>query len=106
MAGVTKVAEKQDLANLAKIDHVVVLMMENRSFDHMLGFLTVDEGRTDVEGLTGNESNTADGHVSKGPPATLTTLVKAQDPRHGHVDVSQQITGGTMSGFAQNYWST
>ena len=28
--------------NLAKIDHIVVLMMENRSFDHMLGFLTID----------------------------------------------------------------
>ena len=25
--------------NLQKIDHIVVLMMENRSFDHMLGFL-------------------------------------------------------------------
>ena len=23
--------------NLAKIDHIVVLMLENRSFDHMLG---------------------------------------------------------------------
>ena len=35
---------------VAKVDHIVVLMMENRSFDHMLGFLTIDEGRTDVEG--------------------------------------------------------
>ena len=25
--------------NLHKIDHIVVLMLENRSFDHMLGFL-------------------------------------------------------------------
>jgi len=31
--------------NLRKIDHVVVLMMENRSFDHMLGFLTIEQGR-------------------------------------------------------------
>ncbi|HET7555230.1 MAG TPA: alkaline phosphatase family protein [Gaiellaceae bacterium] len=28
--------------NLKKIDHVVVLMMENRSFEHMLGFPTID----------------------------------------------------------------
>ncbi len=35
----------------SKVDHIVVLMMENRSFDHILGFLTIDEGRTDIEGL-------------------------------------------------------
>jgi phospholipase C len=29
------------LANLRKIDHTVVLMLENRSFDHMLGYLTL-----------------------------------------------------------------
>ena len=26
-------------SNLQKIDHIVVLMLENRSFDNMLGFL-------------------------------------------------------------------
>jgi phospholipase C len=26
-------------ANLGKIDHVIVLMMENRSFDHVFGYL-------------------------------------------------------------------
>jgi phospholipase C len=36
--------------NLQTIDHIVVLMMENRSFDHMLGFLTIDHVRDDVEG--------------------------------------------------------
>ena len=25
--------------NLEKVDHIVVLMLENRSFDHMLGYL-------------------------------------------------------------------
>ena len=34
--------------NLRKIDHIVVLMMENRSFDHMLGFLTIEQGREDT----------------------------------------------------------
>jgi phospholipase C len=29
---------------LAAIEHVVVLMLENRSFDHMLGFLYADTG--------------------------------------------------------------
>ena len=36
---------------LAKIDHIVVLMMENRSFDQVLGYLSRDLGRTEVNGL-------------------------------------------------------
>lgn len=48
--------------NLSKIDHIVVMMLENRSFDHMLGYLSLPagrngRGRSDVDGLTGNESN-------------------------------------------------
>ena len=30
------------LDRLQKIDHIVVLMMENRSFDQMLGYLALD----------------------------------------------------------------
>src|SRR5580765_4871290 len=100
MAGVTKVADDQALKNLSKIDHIVVLMMENRSFDHMLGYLTIDQGRTDVEGLTADLSNPVDGKQYKVHPATSTQLKKLQDPRHGHADVEQQIAGGAMSGFA------
>jgi len=48
--------------NLQKIDHFVVIMLENRSFDHMLGFLYTEQGNKSplghsFEGLTGNESN-------------------------------------------------
>ena len=36
-------------------EHVIVLMMENRSFDHMLGWL---HGiNPDIDGLTGSECN-------------------------------------------------
>jgi phospholipase C len=46
---------------LAAIDHIVVLMLENRSFDHMLGFLYADRGNVSPagqsDGLTGHESN-------------------------------------------------
>ena len=45
------------LQNLRKIDHLVILMTENRSFDHILGYLSLGGGRTDVDGLTGAESN-------------------------------------------------
>jgi len=44
-------------AQLEKIEHIVVLMLENRSFDHMLGYLSLPpaqggKGRQDVDGLT------------------------------------------------------
>src|SRR3954465_5100551 len=81
-------------------------MMENRSFDHMLGYLTIDGGRSDLEGLRKGLSNKANGKRWPVRKATGTTLVKAQDPRHGRGDVEKQIAGGEMSGFAENYWST
>jgi phospholipase C len=45
---------------LGAIQHIVVLMMANRSFDHMLGFLypdNVSPSGQPFEGLTGTESN-------------------------------------------------
>src|SRR5439155_14553985 len=45
---------------LAGIDTFVVVMMENRSFDHLLGALTFDRaypGRLQIDGLRGGESN-------------------------------------------------
>ena len=46
--------------SLDHIDHIVVLILENRSFDHMLGYLKRESGRQDVDGLTGNEVNFLD----------------------------------------------
>jgi len=43
---------------LASVDHVVVLMLENRSFDHMLGFLypgNVSPSGQPFDGLTGRQ---------------------------------------------------
>ena len=50
---------------LPAIKHVVQLMLENRSFDQMLGFLYAASGNRSptgmpFEGLTGNESNPDD----------------------------------------------
>jgi phospholipase C len=52
VAAFAPVAPDPTLDNLKKIEHIVVLMMENRSFDHFLGYLTLENGRTDVDGLT------------------------------------------------------
>ncbi len=50
---------------LGKINHVVQLMLENRSFDHMLGFLYADAGNVSplghpFDGLMGTETNPDD----------------------------------------------
>src|SRR6476619_1866261 len=47
-------------ANLKKIEHIVVLMLENRSFDHMLGYLSLEAGRSDIDGLKPGMSNSLD----------------------------------------------
>ena len=44
------------LKRLQQVKHLVVVMMENRSFDHMLGYLKM-EGMPEVDGLTGDEFN-------------------------------------------------
>lgn len=38
--------------NLAKIDHIVVVMMENRSYDHVLGYRAQGEAPDGADGLT------------------------------------------------------
>jgi phospholipase C len=43
------------MAGLESIDHVILLMLENRSFDHLLGYLYPRSG--DFDGLDGTESN-------------------------------------------------
>src|SRR5438128_733106 len=48
------------------IEHVVVLMMENRSFDHYFGSLALTECRPDVRGLSADMANVgADGRSVK-----------------------------------------
>jgi phospholipase C len=47
------------VAGLDSIDYVVLVMLENRSFDHMLGFLYPKSDNFD--GLDGSESNLDDG---------------------------------------------
>ena len=52
------------MAGLDSIDHVVLVMLENRSFDHMLGFLYPRSDNFD--GLDGTESNPdADGNDTR-----------------------------------------
>ena len=88
---------------LASIKHIVVLMLENRSFDHMLGFLYSDTGNVSVagqsfEGLTGSESNPGD----SGAPVTVFPIQSADpnayfmpgaDPGEGYAATNSQLFG-------------
>ena len=83
-------AKGSDSANLAKIEHVVVLMLENRSFDHMLGYLSLEGGRTDVDGLRPEFANTHDGH--RYPVHHLGTTAIAADPDHSADAVDPELS--------------
>ena len=91
---------------LANIDHIVVLLMENRSFDHMLGYLSLpaDQGgmsRSDVDGLNGHEYNSYNGIIYSTFPLTDTCF--APDPPHGYEPVHHAINGGRMDGFVRSF---
>jgi phospholipase C len=91
---------------LAALRHLVVLMMENRSFDHMLGGLN---GVNGIDGLTGNETNSD----VNGNPVKVDSKAQYQgqldpDPDHHFAAVHKQIFDGgttpTMNGFVRSYW--
>jgi len=102
---------------LDEIRHLVVLMLENQSFDRLLGYLDLGDRTQKLEGLTGAETNPV------APPTDMTpvavTRVSAPsayvtDPGPGHdfEDVNQQLfadraPGDTRApgntGFVLNY---
>lgn len=93
---------------LSAINHIVVLMLENRSFDHMLGFLYADTHNVSpagqaFEGLTGKEGNAA----AKGGAATTVFAIDAgttstyfmpgADPGEGYSATNSQLFGSTTA---------
>jgi phospholipase C len=68
----------------SKIEHVIVLMMENRSFDHLLGFL--DHPDPAFPRLTGNEGI---GNAKVAPNACF----EIRSPDHSHAGVMSQLFG-------------
>jgi phospholipase C len=82
------------------IDTVVVLMMENRSFDHYLGALSL-EGRADVDGLVPGMSNPdPDGAPVEIHPADASCIT---DPPHSWAAGHEQFNEGRNDGFVRRY---
>ena len=92
---------------LSAIQHIVVLMLENRSFDHMLGFLYADQGNKSpagqpFEGLTGEESNPD----ASGAPVTVFRIkatdvnayfMPGADPGEGYAATNSELFGSTTA---------
>ncbi len=92
---------------LENIDHIVVLMLENRSFDHMLGYLSLERGRTDVDGLSAGMSNSAGGTEYPIKHLTATHIPNPNwDPDHSSAATDLQIGEGRMDGFAESFART
>ena len=90
-------SERDGAAGLAKVDHVVVMMLENRSFDHMLGYLSLTGRRPDIDGLRPEFANEYEGRSY--PVHHLGTTAVPMDPDHSSAAIDTQIAGGAMSGF-------
>jgi len=103
------------LPGIQALQHVVVLMMENRSFDHMLGAL--HNSNPAIDGLTGHETNpdTTDVPVTVSPTAEFQSQLDP-DPDHHFPAADLQIFGGVttaqdpnrkpnMQGFVKSYFN-
>src|SRR5271156_5914381 len=86
---------------LPAIKYIVQLMLENRSFDQMLGFLYADSGNKSTtsqpfEGLTGEESNPDDTgrevkvyRIDSNSPHPY--LMPGADPGEGYHNTNYQL---------------
>lgn len=107
---------------LPNIEHIVVVMFENRSFDTMLGFLHADGSQPKVvlpagspvvlDGVLEGMSNPANAGppFAASSPATTTTLPDP-DPQETFANVTKQLLGPVdgwepMQGFVVNYQTT
>ncbi|MGA2836970.1 MAG: alkaline phosphatase family protein [Acidimicrobiales bacterium] len=110
---------------LDAVEHIVVLMLENRSFDHMLGNLYADSGNVSplghsFEGLGGKEGNPdSGGNMVTAFDITATTpnnyFMPGADPGEGYVATNLQLFGSatapapavaTNLGFVTNFATT
>lgn len=100
---------------LSKIKYVIVLMMENRSFDHMLGMLK--KNNAEINGCLASDVETCTNHVDPADSTSTaytvddTAVYEQNDPHHSISGTSQQIYGKNdgdtsspqMSGFIASY---
>ncbi len=83
------------------ISNIIVLMMENRSFDHLLGWLKSDFD-SKIEGLTEGKTTPRDPNDPSKGNIEITRNgydVSPDDPLHGFDDIAVQMNSNKMNGF-------
>jgi len=92
----TAVGDAQELPapGASQIEHIVVVMMENRSFDHLLGWLPGANGKQ--AGLSYTDSS-GESHATQ----QLTTFAGCAhpDPDHSYAGGRSEVDNGLMDGW-------
>ena len=80
-----------------KIEHIIVLMMENRSFDHILGYMAQENPK--IDGIVGNDYTNLD---SSGEPyhGFFFKVLKGQGPAAPLGELNFVVEGVMIGGFA------
>ena len=101
---------------LDTFEHVVVLMLENRSFDNMLGYLYQDgvPAGKQFAGVVGNNLTNPDENGNPVPVSTQTDFHQPYpDPGEEFDHITAQLFSGaptsgvpTMQGFVKDYFNT
>lgn len=121
--GTGRTESDEGLGQLGQIEHIVVLMMENRSFDHVLGYLSLPDyapGAPAVNGLnpvtpysneyTGDEFEIPDDErtyesspLYPPPPLRSPALSQAWQDLPHHAEAVELQIAGEMGGFVDAY---
>ena len=88
------------VASQIPIRHVIVMMKENRSFDHLLGKLH-DRGQPGTEAVPASYANLDAQGVSVTPFHADTTCITS-DPGHQALSMREGVNGGAMDGWVKN----
>jgi phospholipase C len=83
------------------ITHVIVVMKENRAFDHLLGKLH-DEGQPGVDAIPASFTNPDPSDAGVTVPFHQTTTCIHYDPDHQWSAMHTQVNGGAMNGFVES----
>ncbi|MEK6806503.1 MAG: alkaline phosphatase family protein [Pseudomonadota bacterium] len=89
------------------IDHIVQIMMENRSFDHMLGWVPGADGRQNQTFKHTDGTDVPTFHIGHGGDANYGFQGCGwEDPAHGYDDGREHYNDGKMDGFLKTVGAT